>query len=80
MNNVTITNWKYAEPNEWCDTPAGWRCIIYDRECGINIDEWLERTMTGLYECDFRFNGGVPFYSIYIKEQRDAEFFLLTFQ
>ena len=80
MKKVNIVNWRYSESEEWDNVPAGWRCIIHLKECNIDIVQWMEQTMTGVYECDCRFNNGNPIYTIYIQEQRDAEFFILALQ
>ena len=45
----------------------------------FNIEKWMEENMTGEFDCIFRFNSGDPMNIIYIKEQRDAEFFALNF-
>jgi len=76
---VLIQHWKYLDGSG--GIKPGWRCWCYTRYNSpeFDIEGWMDKHMTGEYECDLRFNSGDPMYTIRIKENRDAEFFALNF-
>lgn len=53
---------------------VGWYCWVYS---DFNFDDWMSENMTGEYECDFRFNGGDPMYTVKITSDIDAALFKL---
>lgn len=61
---------------------AGWYCWAYAthvKDETFNLEKWMKKNMTGKYDCTMRFNSGDPMYTVWIKEEKDAMFFQLSF-
>jgi hypothetical protein len=58
---------------------TGWSCWAYATHTDFDLRTWMETNMTGKYDCTLRFNSGDPMYTVWIKEEKDAAFFALTF-
>lgn len=55
----------------------GWHCWVYVND-NDTLLEWLEESMTGEYDCTFRFNSGDPMYTLHITSPQDATLFKLS--
>ena len=62
--------------SEYSEEFKGWHCWVYSSH-EDQFEEWMEKNMTGEYDCSFRFNGGNPMYTVTIKEDVDATLFKL---
>jgi len=83
--DLIVHHWRYEDgkPREqFSPIPKGWYCWVYERSANSNqnsVEDWFADNMTGKYECDFRFNGGNPMHTVYIRNKKDAMFFALNF-
>ena len=84
-SKLRIQHWKYTARHTrrppGYTRREGWTCWAYNTSeyLDFDISAWMKTNMVGKYDCDLKFNGGDPIYVVYIKEQRDAEFFALNF-
>lgn len=87
MQKFPIYYWKFHDgvtaegglPSDPFIPAKGWTCWAYSNHIDLNLNEWMEKNMTGKWSCIFRFDGGNPFYEVYILEESDAMFFQLSF-
>jgi hypothetical protein len=89
---LIVDHWKYNDgwyyvpdilrkpgdaEKEFRPETIGWSCWVYVRDNDTLVD-WLKESMTGEYDCTFRFNSGDPMYTLRITSPEDATLFKLS--
>ena len=68
-----------ADDTEFEQELVGWHCWVVTKNIpdDVKFVAWMKDNMNGSYECDWRFNGGDPIYTVHIRSSEDATLFKL---
>ncbi len=74
---MQVVRWEH-QLDEVVPDASGWYAIIYEGP-SQNVEAWLTTNMKSEYEYEMNFNSGCPIETLFIKDEKDAMLFRLTF-
>lgn len=85
---ITVEHFRYmdgwhqypwSDEKEFEEEHVGWHCHVRftTDDAASEFYNWMQDSMTGVFEAIMRFNGGDPIYTVQIKEEQDAAIFKL---